>query len=109
MSNSRFTVRQLTTAAVIAAVYTVLTTLLPIPQYGAIQLRVAEAMTVLPFLLPEAIPGLTLGCFLANIFSTVTALDMIIGTLATGVACLITPHIKIPGSCPCPTFSPTPS
>ena len=61
MSNSRFTVRQLTTAAVIAAVYTVLTTLLPIPQYGAIQLRVAEAMTVLPFFFPEAIPGLAVG------------------------------------------------
>ncbi len=67
MSSSRFTVRQLTTAAVIAAVYTVLTTTLPIPQYGGIQLRVAEAMTVLPFFFPEAIAGLTVGCFLSNV------------------------------------------
>ena len=49
MSKPRFTTRQLTTAAIIAAVYTALTTLLPIPQYGGVQLRVAEAMTVLPF------------------------------------------------------------
>ena len=67
MSGSRFTPQQLATAGIIAAVYTVLTLALPIPQYGPIQFRVAEAMTVLPFLFPEAIPGLTVGCFLANL------------------------------------------
>ena len=56
--SSRFTVRRLSTAGIIAAVYAGLTLLLPIPQYGGIQIRVAEAMTVLPFLFPEAIPGL---------------------------------------------------
>ena len=90
MSNSRFTVRQLTTAAVIAAVYTVLTTLLPIPQYGAIQLRVAEAMTVLPFFFPEAIPGLAVGCFLSNVLMSPIPLDWIFGTAATLLAALWT-------------------
>lgn len=94
MSNSRFTVRQLTTAAVIAAVYTVLTTLLPIPQYGAIQLRVAEAMTVLPFLFPEAIPGLAVGCFLANLLGSPYVLDWIFGTLATLLAAIWTSKVK---------------
>ena len=90
MSRSRFTVRQLTTAAVIAAVYTVLTTTLPIPQYGAIQLRVAEAMTVLPFFFPEAIPGLAVGCFLSNVLMSPIPLDWIFGTAATLLAALWT-------------------
>ena len=70
MSKTRFTTKQLTTAAVIAAVYAALTLLLPVPQYGGVQLRVAEAMTVLPFFFPEAIPGLTVGCFLANLLGS---------------------------------------
>ena len=90
MSKSRFTVRQLTTAAVIAAVYTVLTTTLPIPQYGGIQLRVAEAMTVLPFFFPEAIAGLTVGCFLSNVLMSPIPLDWIFGTAATLLAALWT-------------------
>ena len=56
MSRSRFTPRQMATAGIIAAIYAALTLLLPIPQYGGIQFRVAEAMTVLPFLFPEAVP-----------------------------------------------------
>ena len=60
MSKPRFTTQQMAAAGIIAAIYAALTLLLPIPQYGGIQFRVAEAMTVLPFLFPEAIPGLTL-------------------------------------------------
>ena len=58
MSKPRFTTQQMAAAGIIAAIYAALTLLLPIPQYGGIQFRVAEAMTVLPFLFPEAIPGL---------------------------------------------------
>ena len=90
MSKSRFTVRQRTNAAVIAAVYTVLTTTLPIPQYGGIQLRVAEAMTVLPFFFPEAIAGLTVGCFLSNVLMSPIPMDWIFGTAATLLAALWT-------------------
>ena len=86
MSKTRFTTKQLTTAAVIAAVYAALTLLLPIPQYGGVQLRVAEAMTVLPFFFPEAIPGLAVGCFLANLLGSPFVLDWIFGTLATLLA-----------------------
>lgn len=70
MSKPRFTTRQMAAAGIIAAIYAALTLLLPIPQYGGIQFRVAEAMTVLPFLFPEAIPGLTVGCFLANLLGS---------------------------------------
>lgn len=90
MSKPRFTTRQLTTAAIIAAVYTALTTLLPIPQYGGVQLRVAEAMTVLPFFFPEAIAGLTVGCFLSNLLLSPIPMDWIFGTAATLLAALWT-------------------
>ena len=94
MSKSRFTPRQLTTAAVIAAIYAVLTLVLPIPQYGGVQLRVAEAMTLLPFLAPEAILGLTVGCFLANLLGSPYVLDWVFGTLATLLAALWTSRVK---------------
>ena len=54
MSKPRFPTQQMAAAGIIAAIYAALTLLLPIPQYGGIQFRVAEAMTVLPFLFPEA-------------------------------------------------------
>ena len=87
MSKPKFTVRELSIAAIIAAVYAILTVFLPIPQYGGVQLRVAEAMTLLPFLLPEAIPGLAVGCFLANLRSPFV-LDWVLGTAATLLAAL---------------------
>ena len=90
MSKTRFTTKQLTTAAVIAAVYAALTLLLPIPQYGGVQLRVAEAMTVLPFFFPEAIVGLTVGCFLSNLLLSPIPMDWIFGTAATLLAALWT-------------------
>ena len=88
----KFTIRDLTLAALIAAVYAVLTVALPIPQYSGVQLRVAEAMTVLPFLFPAATPGLFVGCFIVNLFSPYP-LDILFGTLATLLACLMTRHM----------------
>lgn len=92
MSEARFTTRQLAAAGVIAALYAGLTVLLPIPQYGPVQFRVAEAMTVLPFLFPEAIPGLAVGCFLANLLSPYV-LDWVFGTLATLLAAIWTSRL----------------
>lgn len=94
MSTSKFTTRQLTTAAIIAAIYAVLTLVLPIPQYGGVQFRVAEAMTVLPFFFPEAIPGLAVGCFLANLLGSPMVVDWIFGTLATLLAAIWTSKLK---------------
>lgn len=94
MPKSRFDLHQMTAAAVIAAVYAALTLFLPIPQYGGIQLRVAEAMTVLPFFFPAAIPGLAVGCFLANLFGSPIVLDWVFGTMATLLAALWTSRVK---------------
>lgn len=89
MSGTKFTVRDLTFAAVLAAVYAALTVGLPALSYNEIQLRVAEALTVLPFLFPAATPGLFVGCFIANLFSPYP-LDLLVGSLATLLACLLT-------------------
>lgn len=57
--------------------------------YGPIQLRVSEVLTLLPIFTPAAIPGLTVGCFIANIGSF-NWVDMIFGTLATLTAAILT-------------------
>ena len=88
----KFTVRDITLAALIAAAYVVLTFGIPLPPYAGIQLRVAEAMTVLPFLFPAATPGLVVGCFIVNLFSPYS-LDLVFGTAATLIACLITQRV----------------
>ncbi|MBR3107017.1 MAG: QueT transporter family protein [Clostridia bacterium] len=74
----------------IAAVYAGLTILLQAISFSAVQVRVSEALTLLPVLFPAAIPGLTVGCFLANILSPVGWMDMVFGTLATLIAAVLT-------------------
>lgn len=88
----KFTIRDLTLAALIAAVYAVLTFALPLPPYSGVQLRVAEAMTVMPFLFPAATPGLFVGCIIVNLFSPFP-LDVVCGSAATLIACLLTRHM----------------
>ncbi len=100
-SRSGFSARRIAAAGIIAAVYAVLTVFLPVPQYSGVQLRVAEAMTVLPFLFPEAVWGLTVGCFLANLFSPFL-LDCVFGTAATFIAALCTARVKSPYLAPLP-------
>lgn len=78
--------RFITTAAMIAAVYAVLTILLSFSSYGLIQFRVAEALTVLPYFTPAAIPGLFVGCILANISSPFGPVDVVCGSFATLIA-----------------------
>ena len=102
MSRSRFTPRQMATAGIIAAIYAALTLLLPLPQYGPVQFRLAEAMTVLPFLFPEAIPGLTVGCFLANLLGSPMPVDWIVGTAATLLAALWTSRLRHRALAPLP-------
>ena len=82
----------LTHAAVIAALYVVLTFLansLGLASY-AIQLRFSEALTILPFFTPAAIPGLFVGCLLSNIFVGAALPDIIFGSLATLIGAVLT-------------------
>lgn len=72
-------------AALIAALYVILTYLCALLglSSGVIQLRVSEMLCILPAFLPEAIPGLALGCLLANLLTGAVPMDLIFGTLAT--------------------------
>ncbi len=78
-------VTQITQAAMIAAIYVVLTLVaasLGLDHY-AVQLRFSEALTILPFFTPAAIPGLYAGCLLSNIMSGCIIWDVIFGPIAT--------------------------
>lgn len=86
-------VQRMVHCAVIAAVYVVLCLVLAPFSYGAIQVRVAEALCLLPVFGAEYIIGVTLGCFLANLFGS-TIIDVIFGTLATLLACLVTYRLR---------------
>lgn len=92
MEKSGNRIRFITEAAVIAALYTALTYLASAMNlaYGAVQFRFSEALTVLPVLTPAAIPGLTLGCILSNLASPFGIWDIVFGSLATLLACVIT-------------------
>ena len=84
-------IRRLTHAAIIAALYAVLTHLqnliLPGSASWAIQCRISEALCVLALFTPAAIPGLTIGCLLFNItFAAALPLDFLVGSLATALA-----------------------
>jgi uncharacterized membrane protein len=72
-------------AAVIAAIYVVLTIFISAFNLasGAIQVRISEALTILPFFTPAAIPGVTIGCLLANLLTGASIFDIIFGSLAT--------------------------
>ncbi len=86
MFKKLLTTRSVCLSAMIAALYAALTILLAPISYGSIQCRVSEAMTLLPILLPQAIPGLAVGCLAANLLSPVAVWDVLFGTLATLIA-----------------------
>ena len=103
-------VRFLVQAAMIAALYTVLTLVAAMLNwaYGPVQFRFSEAMTVLPMFTPAAIPGLAVGCFLSNVWSNMGVMDMIFGTLATLLAAVATRaarHVRVKGI---PVLAPLP-
>nr|WP_294493497.1 QueT transporter family protein [uncultured Anaerosporobacter sp.] len=82
----RSKVQFLTQAAMIAAIYVVLTYLFQPFGFMDVQVRVAEALTILPFFTPAAIPGLFVGCLLGNLLGGAVLLDIVIGSLTTLVA-----------------------
>lgn len=75
-------------AAVIAALYVVLTYVFGAFASGVIQVRVSEALTILPAFTPAAIPGLVIGCLLSNTLTGCVLLDIIFGSVATLIGAL---------------------
>ena len=92
---SRFTTRQLAAAGLIAALYAVMSYFSGIfgIAFGPVQCRFSEALCLLPWLMPEAVPGLFVGCLIANLLSPYGALDILFGSLATLLAALWTARV----------------
>lgn len=90
-----FTARSITLSAAIAALYAALTLLLAPISYGDWQCRVSEALTMLPLLMPQAIPGLFVGCILANLLGpSAGIIDIVFGSLATLIAAIGTWYFR---------------
>ena len=100
----KITPRQIALSGIAAGLYVAVTVLTASFAYGNIQFRIADAMCLLVCIEPSLTVGLTLGCLIANLFSTVSALDIIIGTAGTLLGCLLTVHIKKTWLLPIPTI-----
>ena len=105
--NQNSSVRKLVRCGLVAALYVVLCMALQPFSYGAVQVRVAEALCLLPVFGAEYILGVVLGCFLANLLGS-TIVDVIFGTLATLLACLVTYRLEHPLQGPGPGCQPAP-
>ena len=101
MIKTKNAVRYLVEAAVIAAMYAALTILIP-GGSGQIQVRVSEALTILAFFTPAAIPGLFVGCLTANIFVGAGIYDIVLGSLATLLAAFLTSKMPVKYLAPLP-------
>ena len=80
----------LTQGAAIAAIYIVLTLIFAPISFGPVQFRISEALCVLPFFTPAAIPGLFIGCLISNILGGCILPDIIFGSLATLIGAIFT-------------------
>ncbi|MEG2356410.1 MAG: QueT transporter family protein [Clostridia bacterium] len=94
MISSHSTIKSLCLSAVVAALYAALTLAFQAISFGAVQLRVAEALTLLPALFPQAVPGLVLGCLISNLLGGMGVYDVVFGTLATLIAAVLTWRIR---------------
>ncbi|OWZ84877.1 QueT transporter family protein [Natranaerobius trueperi] len=94
--------RDLIRIALIAAIYVALTLLFAPISFGVVQIRISEALTVLPYLFKTAIPGLTIGVFIANIFGGLGLIDVVFGSAATFLAAVLTRKMPSPFLAPIP-------
>ncbi|MGM0603776.1 MAG: QueT transporter family protein [Bacillota bacterium] len=94
MIEFKFKTNKLTRAAIIAALYVAVTYLLNPFSYGPLQFRASEALTVLPIIFPEAVPGVFIGVLIANIFSPAGLIDVVGGSLVTLIAAYVTYRFK---------------
>lgn len=102
-NQEKFSSARIVKLAAVAAVYVVLTYALGFMSYGNIQFRVAEALMLLCFYKKDYGISLTVGCFIANLFSPMMLMDMVFGTLATVLAVLlifISPNIYVASLAP---------
>ena len=81
-------------AAAIGAIYVVLTVMFAPVSFGEIQVRFAEALTILPYFTPAAIPGLFVGCIIANFLGGALPIDILFGSIATLLGAIFTYKLR---------------
>ncbi len=86
---NKFSVLFIAQSGLIAALYIVLTSVFAPISFGSVQLRIAEALTILPLFTPAAVPGLFVGCLLGNILGGAILPDIIFGSLATLIGAVL--------------------
>lgn len=92
--NRSISVKLVVINAMIAGVYAVLTLVISPIAYSQIQFRLSEIIVFLAFYNKRYIPGLTIGCIIANMFSPLGMLDIVFGTISTIIVCLAMYIIK---------------
>ncbi len=98
MFNPNYIVR----IALIAAIYVTINIIFAPISYGPVQIRMAEILTVLPFIDPAAIGGLFLGCILSNLWGGLGIVDVLGGSLCTLLAAILTYRMTKPFLAPLP-------
>ena len=83
MENQNRHVYLMVYGAAIAAIYVALTMSFSAISFGPVQFRISEALCILPFFTPAAIPGLFIGCFLSNLLCGAAVMDVVFGSIAT--------------------------
>ncbi len=83
MNDSKKMILKVSQGAIIAALYVVITFVFAPISFGPLQIRISEILTVLPFFSPAAVPGLFVGCLIANVLGGTVFWDVIFGSLAT--------------------------
>lgn len=94
MEKYKVSTKLLVVTAMIAAVYFAMTTAIAPLSYGPIQLRISEVLVLLAFIDKRYVPGLILGCFIANLFSPLGMMDVFFGTTCTAAALWGITHSK---------------
>lgn len=106
----KLSVKFIAQAAMIAAIYATLTLAIsPLSYGGVIQFRISEALSILPIFTPAAIPGLVIGCFIANFGSPYGLIDVMGGTMATLIAVIVTRMLKDKNYKGIPILAPLPA
>ena len=90
----KLTTRSLTRAALIAALYLLLTIVFQAISFGAVQFRISEALMLLPVLTVDAVPGLFVGCVLANLLGGGIWYDVVLGSIATLLAAVFARKLR---------------
>ena len=88
------TTKKLCRAGVIAALYAAITFAFSSLSYGPVQIRPAEALTIMPLFFIESVPALFIGCLIANLLSPYGFLDIAVGSLVTLIAAVLTRLLK---------------